>query len=207
MYTQNQPNNLGELVGGLDIVQEMKAEGAPLKEQLGLADLLLNQPHQELTTSSSVGGAGAGGLEARLEALIKRAPVMLFMKGSADAPKCGFSNKMVDLLREAGAAFDTFDILTDEEVRQGLKAYSNWPTYPQLYVDGPLCWSYQRLGLLDRSDRGWDHKRRIGSFHTVHVPKIKIDSQSTGELVGGLDIVREMKENGELDAVLPKSSS
>ena len=115
-------------------MQEMKAEGgAPLKEQLGLADLPLNQPHQELTSS---GVSAEGGLEARLEALIKRAPVMLFMKGTADAPKCGFSNKMVDLLREAGAAFGTFDILTDEEVRQGLKAYSNWPTYPQLYVDG-----------------------------------------------------------------------
>ncbi len=124
-------------MGGLDIVQEMKAEGgAPLKEQLGLQDQPANQAPQELSSTGGAAGAGGGGLEARLEALTKQAPVMLFMKGSADAPKCGFSSKIVDILQEAGAAFGTFDILADEAVRQGLKAYSNWPTYPQLYVDG-----------------------------------------------------------------------
>jgi Grx4 family monothiol glutaredoxin len=138
-------------VGGLDIVQEMKAEGgAPLKEQLGLKDQPANQAPQELTSSgaaaAAASGTGTGGLEARLEALVKREPVMLFMKGSADAPKCGFSSKMVDLLREAGAAFGTFDILTDEEVRQGLKTFSNWPTYPQLYVHG--AWRVLSLSLL-----------------------------------------------------------
>jgi glutaredoxin-related protein len=56
------------------------------------------------------------------------------MKGTATDPKCGFSKSMVALLDSHGAAYKTFDILTDEEVRQGLKTYSKWPTYPQVTV-------------------------------------------------------------------------
>lgn len=54
------------------------------------------------------------------------------MKGSPDAPQCGFSKTIVGILKEENIAFSHFDILTDEEVRQGLKKFSNWPTYPQL---------------------------------------------------------------------------
>ncbi len=60
------------------------------------------------------------------------------MKGSPAQPRCGFSTKMVDLLKGEGVGFASFDIFSDEEVRQGLKTYSNWPTYPQLYVHGAL---------------------------------------------------------------------
>jgi Grx4 family monothiol glutaredoxin len=67
---------------------------------------------------------------------VTAAPVVLFMKGSPSQPRCGFSSKMVDLLKSEGIGFASFDIFSDEEVRQGLKAYSNWPTYPQLYVHG-----------------------------------------------------------------------
>lgn len=76
--------------------------------------------------------------EERLRALVQRSPIMLFMKGSPDAPQCGFSAKVVAALRAVGAEFDSFDILGDAGVRQGLKAYSNWPTFPQLYVAGEL---------------------------------------------------------------------
>ena len=72
-----------------------------------------------------------------------RDPVMLFMKGTADEPRCGFSRKAVALLKEQNVPFTTFDILGDDEVRQGLKTFSNWPTYPQLYGAGAL------LGGLD----------------------------------------------------------
>lgn len=76
-------------------------------------------------------------LNNRLKSLISKAPVMLFMKGTPANPCCGFSGKVVDALQAAGCAdFGYFDILTDEEVRQGLKEYSNWPTYPQLYING-----------------------------------------------------------------------
>jgi Grx4 family monothiol glutaredoxin len=60
------------------------------------------------------------------------------MKGTKAEPRCGFSRRVVAALAETGADFETFDILEDEEVRQGLKEYSDWPTYPQLYVKGEL---------------------------------------------------------------------
>ena len=63
---------------------------------------------------------------------------MLFMKGSPQAPRCGFSRQMVELLAEVKATYGYFDVLTDETVRQGIKAYSNWPTFPQLYINGEL---------------------------------------------------------------------
>lgn len=73
-----------------------------------------------------------------LKALTNKAPIMLFMKGDKYMPKCGFSAHVVDLLNDLEADYSTFDILEDEEVRQGLKEYSKWPTYPQLYVKGEL---------------------------------------------------------------------
>ena len=79
---------------------------------------------------------------------------MMFMKGDKKAPFCKFSKQSVELLNELNIEYGSFDILTDEEVRQGLKEYSNWPTYPQLYVEG--------------------------------------------ELIGGVDIMKEMKEDGSL---------
>jgi Grx4 family monothiol glutaredoxin len=60
------------------------------------------------------------------------------LQGTPDAPRCGFSRKVVDALRAAGEEFGSFDILSDEAVRQGLKELSQWPTYPQLYVKGEL---------------------------------------------------------------------
>ncbi|CAK0782671.1 hypothetical protein CVIRNUC_005866 [Coccomyxa viridis] len=81
---------------------------------------------------------GGQSLEQRVDQLINKQPVMLFMKGTPDAPRCGFSRKVVDALQSAGERFGTFDILTDEAVRQGIKKVSNWPTFPQVYVGGEL---------------------------------------------------------------------
>jgi len=102
-------------------------------------------------------------LEERLKKLINAAPCMLFMKGNPDEPKCGFSRQMIGIMNQHKAVFSSFDILSDPEVRQGLKEFSNWPTYPQLYVNG--------------------------------------------ELVGGLDIIKEMVEDGEFDSILPKEDN
>lgn len=110
------------------------------------------------TSKSTVSGANQANSEAalreKLERLIHTAPVMLFMKGSPAQAKCGFSRKIVEILQTNNIPFASFDILTDEEVRSGLKTYSDWPTYPQLYVKGTL--------------------------------------------IGGLDIVKEMAESGDL---------
>lgn len=77
-------------------------------------------------------------LHARLGELVKAAPVMLFMKGTPSAPQCGFSRQTVSLLREKGVRYGFFNILADDEVRQGLKEFSEWPTFPQVYVGGEL---------------------------------------------------------------------
>lgn len=129
----------GELVGGLDIVREMAESGE-----------LANTCPKAQT------------LEQRLKALVTRSPVMLFMKGNKEEARCGFSRQTLAILNKAAVEYDTFDILLDEEVRQGLKTYSNWPTYPQLYVKG--------------------------------------------ELVGGLDIIKELEESGDLVSVLKGDS-
>jgi len=125
----------GELLGGLDIIKEM-IESGELKEMI---------PSPE-------------DLNTKLKRIINQSPVVLFMKGTPDTPRCGFSRTTVGILNETGVPYTTFDILSDDEVRQGLKTYSNWPTYPQLYVKG--------------------------------------------ELLGGLDIIKEMKEGGELESAL-----
>ncbi|EPQ53900.1 glutaredoxin [Gloeophyllum trabeum ATCC 11539] len=75
-------------------------------------------------------------LEERLRGLMNQQRVMLFMKGTPDAPRCGFSRKTVGILRDHGVQFGSFDILSDESVRQGLKVVNNWPTFPQLIVNG-----------------------------------------------------------------------
>jgi monothiol glutaredoxin len=75
-------------------------------------------------------------VRSRIEGLIKSHRVMLFMKGTKQFPACGFSNSVVQILNREGVTFETFNILSDPEVRQTLKEYSSWPTYPQLYVGG-----------------------------------------------------------------------
>jgi len=83
-------------------------------------------------------GASKEDLDARLGELVKAAPVMLFMKGTPSAPQCGFSRQTVSILREKGVRYGFFNILADDEVRQGLKEFSDWPTFPQVYVGGEL---------------------------------------------------------------------
>ncbi|XP_017494171.1 PREDICTED: glutaredoxin 3 [Rhagoletis zephyria] len=106
-----------------------------------------------------IGGSVAGeSLEDRLKALINKADLMIFMKGDRSAPRCGFSRQLIEILNATNIPYETFDILNDEEVRQGLKTYSDWPTYPQVYAKG--------------------------------------------ELIGGLDIIKELKANNELETAL-----
>jgi monothiol glutaredoxin len=75
-------------------------------------------------------------IRARITDLIQNNQVVLFMKGTRQLPACGFSNTVVQILKKEGVPFETFNILADPEMRQAMKEYSNWPTYPQLYVAG-----------------------------------------------------------------------
>ncbi|PFH63322.1 hypothetical protein XA68_13779 [Ophiocordyceps unilateralis] len=77
-------------------------------------------------------------LTKRLKDLVNAASVMLFMKGTPSSPQCGFSRQIVAILREKSVKYGFFNILADDEVRQGLKEYAEWPTYPQLWIDGEL---------------------------------------------------------------------
>jgi monothiol glutaredoxin len=74
----------------------------------------------------------------RIEAYLGSSPIVLFMKGNPDFPQCGFSAGVVNALRGCGATFTHVNVLEDPELRQTLKTYSNWPTIPQLYIDGEL---------------------------------------------------------------------
>lgn len=107
----------GKLIGGIDILKELSESGE-------LDNMLPQTKKPDLTK--------------RLKELINKSKVMVFMKGSPDAARCGFSKTLVEIFKNMGVKYDTFDILQDEEVRQGLKSYSNWPTYPQIYVKGNL---------------------------------------------------------------------
>jgi len=72
----------------------------------------------------------------RIDTLVKSNDVVLFMKGSALFPQCGFSSRAVAILDHLGVPFETVDVLQDQEIRAGIKDYSDWPTVPQLYVKG-----------------------------------------------------------------------
>jgi monothiol glutaredoxin len=77
-------------------------------------------------------------LRQQIQETVDQSRVVLFMKGTKNFPQCGFSARVVQILKELGADFKDVNILTDPELRQGLKEFSNWPTFPQLYVGGEL---------------------------------------------------------------------
>ncbi|MGV3480326.1 MAG: Grx4 family monothiol glutaredoxin [Sphingobium sp.] len=73
---------------------------------------------------------------ARIDELVKANPVLLFMKGTPLFPQCGFSSRAIAILDHIGVDYETVDVLQDQGIRQGIKDYSDWPTIPQLYVNG-----------------------------------------------------------------------
>jgi monothiol glutaredoxin len=72
----------------------------------------------------------------KIQDLINSNPVMVFMKGTKLMPQCGFSNNVVQILNSLGVTFNTFDVLSDFEIREGIKEFSEWPTIPQVYLKG-----------------------------------------------------------------------
>ena len=75
-------------------------------------------------------------LKKKIEKLIKSSKVFLFMKGTTENPMCGFSMLTTETLKNLNVDFKTFDVLSDNTIREGVKEYANWPTIPQLYVNG-----------------------------------------------------------------------
>ncbi|XP_034472493.1 glutaredoxin 3 [Drosophila innubila] len=133
-------------------------KGSAVDRVDGVDIAAISSKSKKLAESVSSAAATGQTLEDRLKALINKAPLMIFMKGDRNAPRCGFSKQLIAIVNDTNLPYETFDILSDEEVRQGLKTYSDWPTYPQVYVKG--------------------------------------------ELIGGLDIIKELVANNELEASL-----
>ena len=88
---------------------------------------------------------------ARIDAIVKSHDVVLFMKGTKFFPQCGFSARAIGILQQAGAKFETVDVLADPDVRQGVKDYSSWPTIPQLYIRGEFVGGSDIMAELHES--------------------------------------------------------
>ena len=82
---------------------------------------------------------------------IEKNPIIIYMKGNAELPMCGFSARAVSILKSYGKPFQTVDVLQDDEIRQGIKIYSNWPTIPQLYVNGDFIGGSDILAEMHES--------------------------------------------------------
>lgn len=122
----------GALVGGCNALNKMLSQidsAGSLKQQLGITSMSLN----DIISMSKFDH-----LHDKLKTLITSAPVVVFVKGTPETPKCGFSRNIMNLLKEENISFRYFNILLDKEVREELKIYSEWPTYPQMYVQGSL---------------------------------------------------------------------
>lgn len=145
----------GELIGGVDIIRELD-DNKQLVEQLSgsvetakveVVKPIATKPKEDVPVATGATHVEANGLDdelrMRLSELVVRDKVMLFMKGNPDTPRCGFSRRIVELLRNQEVTYGHFDILGDNDVRQGLKKFSEWPTFPQLYANGKF------LGGLD----------------------------------------------------------
>jgi len=78
----------------------------------------------------------ADNVQAKIDQQVKKNKVMLYMKGNPQFPQCGFSAHTVEILQSYGVPFQTEDVLQDPQIREGIKQYSNWPTIPQVYIDG-----------------------------------------------------------------------
>ena len=89
----------------------------------------------------------------RTKTIISSSRVVLFMKGNSSMPRCGFSANAIKLLDKHQATANTYDILKDPEVRQAIKEYSNWPTFPQLYVHGKLVGGNDIITELDENNQ------------------------------------------------------
>ncbi|MEL6439950.1 MAG: Grx4 family monothiol glutaredoxin [Cyanobacteria bacterium J06621_8] len=74
--------------------------------------------------------------QTKIEQLVKDNKIMLFMKGTKVQPQCGFSNQVVQILNILGVPYETCNVLANPDIRQGIKEFSNWPTIPQIYIDG-----------------------------------------------------------------------
>ncbi|XP_043476484.1 glutaredoxin-related protein 5, mitochondrial [Leptopilina heterotoma] len=97
-----------------------------------------------------------------IENLIKHNKVVVFMKGIPEAPKCGFSNAVVQILRMHGVKYDAHDVLEDEDLRQEIKTFSNWPTIPQVFINGEFVGGCDILLQMHQNGELVEQLKKVG---------------------------------------------
>jgi monothiol glutaredoxin len=100
------------------------------------SDSPFNIINKEATAVPYVEESRDGSPKERIEKMIHSSPIFIFMKGTPNEPQCGFSFNTVEIFKSIGKPFKTFDVLSDYDIRDGVKEFSNWPTIPQIYVNG-----------------------------------------------------------------------
>ncbi|RHX86591.1 Grx4 family monothiol glutaredoxin [Leptospira stimsonii] len=97
----------------------------------------------------------------KIEELVGSDKVFLFMKGTPDAPMCGFSAGVANVLRSLGIQYGSFNVLSDEVIRQGIKDFANWPTIPQLYINGEFIGGHDIVVEMAKSG---DLQKKVGTI-------------------------------------------
>merc|ERR1711972_940545 len=101
-------------------------------------------------------------VQEKIDGFVKNAKVVVFMKGVPSAPQCGFSNAVVQILRMHDVTFESHNVLADEDIRQGIKDYSNWPTIPQVYFDGEFIGGCDILLQMHQSGELVEELQKVG---------------------------------------------
>ncbi|CAL1687971.1 unnamed protein product [Lasius platythorax] len=99
--------------------------------------------------------------------LVKKNKVVVFMKGVPEEPRCGFSNAVVQILRMHGVTYDAHDVLKDEELRQGIKDFSNWPTIPQVFINGDFVGGCDILLEMHKNGELIEELKKAGITSTL----------------------------------------
>ncbi|CAB3247232.1 unnamed protein product [Arctia plantaginis] len=106
--------------------------------------------------------ANVGVPKEKIDTLIKNNKVVVFMKGVPDAPRCGFSNAVVQIMRMHAVPYDSHDVLSDENLRQGIKDYSNWPTIPQVFINGEFVGGCDIMLQMHQSGELIEELKKVG---------------------------------------------
>ncbi|PSN40619.1 Glutaredoxin-related protein 5 [Blattella germanica] len=113
-----------------------------------------------------------------IDKLVKNNKVVVFMKGVPDEPRCGFSNAVVQIFRMHGVTYDAHDVLKDEDLRQGIKSYSNWPTIPQVFIGGEFVGGCDIMLQMHQNGELIEELRKAG-IKSALLDKALQDQQST----------------------------
>ncbi|KAG6442500.1 uncharacterized monothiol glutaredoxin ycf64-like [Manduca sexta] len=102
------------------------------------------------------------GIKEKIDSIVKNNKVVVFMKGVPDAPRCGFSNAVVQIMRMHAVPYDSHDVLADENLRQGIKDYSNWPTIPQVFINGEFVGGCDIMLQMHQSGELIEELKKVG---------------------------------------------